>query len=225
MKVLLVNGSPREKGCTYTALSQIASTLEEEQIQTEIYHIGKKAISGCISCMKCSETGTCVINDQVNEMRKKTKEADGFIFGSPVYFGSANSSLISFMTRLFFPELTSGGNTFTLKPAACVTSARRAGTSAAFDVLNKFFTVSQMPVISSQYWNMVHGNTPDEVLQDAEGMQTMRILARNMAWFLKCKEAGQRANVPMPVKEEHLMTNFINGAPLMTSKDMIDISI
>nr|UWI51457.1 flavodoxin family protein [Clostridioides difficile] len=221
MKVLLINGSAREKGCTYTALSHVASTLEEEQIKTEIYQIGKKPIGGCISCMKCVETGNCVFDDKVNEVREKAKEIDGFIFGTPVYYGSANSSLISFMTRLFFPDLVTGGNTFALKPAACVISARRAGTSATFDVLNKFFTVSQMPVISSQYWNMVHGNRPEEVLQDLEGLQIMRVLARNMAWFLKCKEAGQRAGVAMPIKEEHLVTSFINGNHGMTSEEML----
>ena len=221
MKVLLVSGSPHEKGCTYTALSQVAGTLQEEQIATELYHIGNKPISGCISCMKCVQTGSCVFHDQVNEVRQRIAEFDGFIFGTPVYYGSANSSLVSFMTRLFFPDLVTGGNTFALKPAACVITSRRAGTSATFDVLNKFFTVSQMPVISSKYWNMVHGTTPEEVLQDLEGLQIMRTLARNMAWFLKCVEAGQRAGVALPAKEEHVITSFIRDNPIMTSEEML----
>lgn len=209
MKVLLINGSPNKKGCTFTALSEVAKTLNEEGIETDIFHIGTKPIAGCLGCQKCMETGKCVFNDVVNECAKLLGEYDGFVFGTPVYYASANGAMSAFMDRLFISELCRGTNNFYLKPAAAVVSARRAGTTATFDQMNKYFTITQMPVVSSHYWNMVHGNTPDEVRQDAEGLQTMRTLGRNMAFMLKCKKAGLEAGVPLPKREEPVETNFI----------------
>lgn len=206
MKVLLVNGSPNPKGCTYTALSEVADTLGKEGIETQIFQIGRKPISGCIACFKCSDLNRCVIDDMANEFGELAKDMDGFVIGSPVYFASAAGSLTAFMDRAFFSP---DRNIFRLKPAAAVVSARRAGTTAAFDQLNKYFTLLQMPVISSSYWNMVHGMTPDDVRQDLEGMQVMRNLGRNMAWFLRCKEAAAKAGVALPEREEHILTNFI----------------
>lgn len=210
MKVLLVNGSPHEKGCTYTALAEIAKTLQEEEIDSEIFWLGTKPIGGCIACHTCAKTGKCVFDDAVNEFTAKAKEADGFIFGSPVHYAAASGNLTAFMDRVFYSDGCGKGRAFYLKPAAAVISARRAGTTAAFDQLNKYFTISQMPVISSRYWNMVHGYTPEDVQKDKEGMQTMRILARNMAWFLKCKAAAEAAGVPLPKTERTVMTNFID---------------
>lgn len=209
MKVLLVNGSPNQNGCTYTALSEVAATLNQEGIGTEIFQIGRKPLAGCLGCRKCMELGKCVFHDVVNECLEKVSEFDGFIFGSPVYFASANGAMSAFMDRLFIAEMCSGKNAFYMKPAACVVSARRAGTTATFDQLNKYFTMSQMPVVSSQYWNMVHGYTPEDVKKDLEGLQTMRTLGRNMAFLLKCREAGLAAGVPMPEREEQIETNFI----------------
>ena len=209
MKVLLVNGSPHPKGCTYTALEEVAQSLNAEGIETEIFHIGTKPISGCLACRKCRELKCCSISDRVNEFLDIAEKADGYIFGSPVHFAAAGGAITSFMDRAFFTDLNSGRRIFYLKPAAAVVSARRAGTTAAFDQLNKFFTISEMPVISSRYWNMVHGAAPEEVKKDAEGLQIMRILGRNIAWFLKCKEAGIKAGVPFPEREQPVMTNFI----------------
>ncbi|UQZ90616.1 flavodoxin family protein [Deltaproteobacteria bacterium Smac51] len=209
MKVMLVNGSPHQHGCTYTALQEIAETLKNEGIESEFFQVGNKPLSGCLGCGKCAELGHCVISDKVNEFTALARQADGFVFGSPVHYAAASGSITSFMDRAFYSGAASGGDAFYLKPAAAIISARRAGTTAAFDQLIKYFTISQMPVISSQYWNMVHGFTPDDVRQDLEGLQTMRVLARNMAWFLKCKEAGQKAGVPLPEKEKRAMTNFI----------------
>ena len=209
MKVLLVNGSPHERGCTYTALEEVAKALNAEGIATELFQIGIKPLSGCIACRKCRELGRCVFNDKVNEFLDIAKDADGFLFGSPVHFASAGGAITSFMDRVFFADLNSGKQRFYLKPAAAVVSARRAGTTATFDQLNKYFTIMEMPVISSRYWNMVHGAKPEDVQKDLEGLQTMRILGRNMAWFLKCKEAGIKAGVPLPQREEVVFTNFI----------------
>lgn len=209
MKVLLVNGSPHETGCTFTALAEVANTLNAEDIETQIYHIGTKPLAGCIACETCAKTGRCVFSDSVNDFIDLAKDADGFIFGSPVHYASAGGAITSFMDRAFFTDLLAGRQSFYLKPAAAVISARRAGTTATFDQLNKYFTISEMPVISSRYWNMVHGHTPEEVKQDLEGLQTMRVLGRNMAWFLKCKQAGKNAGVPFPEREETIITNFI----------------
>ena len=209
MKVLLVNGSPHEKGCTYTALDEVSKTLNHEGIETEIFHIGIKPLSGCIACRKCMELKRCVFPDSVNDFLDKAKDADGFVFGSPVHYASAGGAITSFMDRVFYSDTLSGRQTFYLKPAAAVVSARRAGTTATFDQLNKYFTISQMPVISSSYWNMVHGATPEDVKQDLEGLQIMRTLGRNMAWFLKCKAAAVKAGIPFPEKEARVFTNFI----------------
>ena len=211
MKVLLFNGSPHKEGCTYTALTEIAKTLKEEGIDSEIYQIGIKSLTPCRACSACAKLGRCVItDDDVNNFVDKCKDFDGFIFGSPVHYGSACGGITAFLDRAFFSAFMSGrGEIFSYKPAAAVASARRSGTTATLDQLNKYMTISQMPIISGRYWNMVHGHTPDEVMQDKEGMQNMRILARNMAWHLKCKEAGEKAGVPMPKQEEIVFTNFI----------------
>ena len=209
MKVLLVNGSPHKEGCTYTALCEIQKTLNKEGIEAEIFHIGTKAISGCLGCRKCATLGKCVIDDVVNEFVKMAHDADGFIFGSPVHYAGASGAITSFMDRVFYCGKQSGIDPFYLKPAACICSARRGGTTATFDQLNKYFAITQMPIISSRYWNMVHGSNPSDVLKDEEGLQTMRVLARNMAWFLRCKEAGEKAGVKLPETETTVFTNFI----------------
>lgn len=209
MNVLLVNGSPHPKGCTYTALQEVAGTLNAEGIETRLFQVGTKPLAGCIACKKCAELGRCAFSDAVNEFVDLAVDADGFVFGSPVHYAAASGAITSFMDRVFYSNSMSGRNAFYLKPAAAVLSARRAGTTAAFDQLNKYFTISEMPVISSRYWNMVHGAEPEDVKKDLEGLQTMRVLARNMSWFLKCKEAGRNAGVPLPVKEEVIRTNFI----------------
>lgn len=209
MKVILVNGSPHPKGCTYTALQEVAGVLNTEGVETQIFQVGIKPIAGCIACKKCGETGRCAFSDVVNEFVDLAVDADGFIFGSPVHYAAASGAMTSFMDRVFYSNMMAGRNAFYLKPAAAVLSARRAGTTAAFDQLNKYFTISEMPVVSSRYWNMVHGAEPQDVKKDLEGLQVMRTLARNMAWLLKCKEAGMKAGVPLPVREEVVRTNFI----------------
>ncbi|MDL2291198.1 flavodoxin family protein [Desulfovibrio sp. OttesenSCG-928-F20] len=206
MKVLLVNGSPNSHGCTYTALGEVAETLGKEGVETQIFQIGKKPVSGCMACRKCREIGKCIVDDIVNEFVELAKGADGFVFGSPVYFASAAGAMTAFMDRVFF---SSDRNVFYLKPGAAVVSARRAGTTATFDQMNKYFTICQMPIISSTYWNMVHGFTPEDVRQDLEGLQVMRNLGRNIAWFLRCKEVASKAGVALPEREEQIMTNFI----------------
>lgn len=209
MKVLLINGSPHEKGCTYTALKEVADTLNKEGIDSEIVHLGTKPISGCIACRSCMKNKKCIFDDMVNKLLNSAAEYDGFIFGTPVHYAAASGAITSFMDRLFFADMLSEKKSFYLKPAAAVISARRAGTTAAFDQINKYFTISEMPVISSQYWNMVHGFSPEDVQKDLEGMQIMRALGRNMAFFLKCKEAGEKAGIKYPEKEERIFTNFI----------------
>lgn len=209
MKVLLINGSPHEKGCTYTALKEVADTLNKEGIDSEIVHLGTKPISGCIACRSCIKNKKCIFDDMVNKLLNSAAEYDGFIFGTPVHYAAASGAITSFMDRLFFADMLSEKKSFYLKPAAAVISARRAGTTAAFDQINKYFTISEMPVISSQYWNMVHGFSPEDVQKDLEGMQIMRALGRNMAFFLKCKEAGEKAGIKYPEKEERIFTNFI----------------
>ncbi len=209
MKVLLINGSPHSNGCTYTALEEIAQTLKNEGVSSEIFQIGTKPLAGCIACKVCAEKGQCVFNDKVNEFLAIAKNFDGFIFGSPVHYAAASGAITSFMDRVFYTNACSGKNLFYLKPAAAIVSARRAGTTAALDQLNKYFTISQMPIISSNYWNMIHGAKPEDVAQDLEGLQIMRTLAKNMAWFLKCKEAGEKAGVAVPIIEERVYTNFV----------------
>lgn len=208
MKVLLVNGSPHKNGCTNVALEEIAKTLKEEGIESEIFHIGVKPVPACMACYACRNLGRCCIDDVVNTFVEKAKDFDGFVFGSPVHYAAAGGSITSFMDRVFFSAFANK-NVFLHKPAAAVVSARRAGTTAALDQLNKYFMMTQMPVISGRYWNMVHGAVPEDVKQDAEGLQNMRILARNMAWHLKCQQAGKDAGVPMPKEEEITFTNFI----------------
>ena len=204
MKVILINGSPNARGCTYTALSEVAQTLEDEGIENEIIHVGHKDIRGCIGCRKCKTLGKCIFNDIVNEVAPKFKKCDGIVIGSPVYFASANGTLISFVDRLFY-SMTEDK---TMKVGAAVVSARRAGNTATFDEINKYFTISQMPVVSSQYWNMVHGNNAEEVKQDLEGLQTMRTLGRNMAFLIKSIHLGKE-KYGLPEKEESVHTNFI----------------
>ncbi len=206
MKVLLVNGSPHENGCTARALKEIATTLEECGVQSEVFNIGRAPIAGCTGCRACATLHKCAIDDLVNEFVEKAKDFDGFIFGSPVYYASANGALVAFMDRAFYSDKCGHNNNFATKPAAAIVSARRAGTTASIDQLNKYFAISAMPIITSTYWNMVHGNTPEEVEQDLEGLRTMRNLARNMAWFLKMKEA---AGIEAPKYEYKPMTNFI----------------
>lgn len=198
MKVLLINGSPHEKGCTYTALREIAGTFQREKIQADIFWIGNRPLYSCVDCGKCAEKGCCVFPDRVNDFLEVAGDYDGFIFASPVHYAGATGALTAFMGRAFFADLHSGKNRFYLKPAAAVVSARRAGTTAALDQINKFFLWGHMPVISSRYWNMVHGQTPEQILADAEGIRNLRMLAKNMTWFLRCKEAGERAGVPLP---------------------------
>ncbi|MGL4283102.1 flavodoxin family protein [Eubacterium aggregans] len=205
MKVLLVNGSPHKNGCTHTALKEVASTLEFQGIQTEIFWLGNQPISGCIGCGACKKTGRCFIEDCANIFSEKAATADGFIFGSPVHYAAASGALTSFMDRAFYGGKSPVGG----KPAAAVVSCRRGGASAAFDQINKYFTISNMPVVCSQYWNQVHGNTPEEVRQDAEGLQTMRTLGNNMAWLLKCIAAGAAAGITFPKREPGIHTNFI----------------
>lgn len=206
MKVLLINGSPKAHGCTYTALEEIEKELNKENIETEILHVGTKPIRGCMACGGCyNGSGKCVYDDDiVNVALEKAQTADGFIFGSPVHYAGASGQITSFLDRFFY-----AGRGYQYKPAAVIVSCRRGGSTAAFDQLNKYLTISSMPVVSSQYWNMVHGNTPDEVRQDLEGMQTMRILGKNMAWLLKCIQAGKDAGISLPVPEKRIATNFI----------------
>lgn len=207
MKVLLINGSPKANGCTYTALSEIANELEKENIETEIFHIGNKPIRGCIGCGGCYTTNKCLFNDDVvNDGIEKVKKADGIILGSPVHYAAASGAITSFLDRLFYAY---GGKFLAHKPGAAIVSCRRGGSTAAFEQLNKYFTISNMPIVSSQYWNMVHGNTPEEVKQDLEGMQTMRVLGQNMAWLLKSIQSGKEAGIKLPEKEPRAMTNFI----------------
>lgn len=210
MKALLVNGSPHKHGCTDRALAEVARTLEAEGVETEIVWLGAKPISGCIGCRGCSRTGRCVVGDDVNAFREKALDADAFVFGAPVHYAHAASGLLSFMDRLFYSNGRAGEkNAFAFKPAAAVVSARRGGTTAALDDIQKFFTISQMPVVGSRYWNMVHGMTAAEVEQDEEGLWTMRQLGRNMAWLLRCIEAGRAAGIESPQQEQGTATNFI----------------
>lgn len=205
MKVLLINGSPNKNGCTYTALAEIEKELNKNNIETEIFQIGNKPIRGCTACGKCSGN-RCIFNDDVvNEALEKCENIDGFIVGSPVYYASANGAVVSLLDRMFY----AGGSLLKYKPAAAIASARRAGTTTTLDILNKYFTISCMPIVSSQYWNMVHGNNPDEVKQDLEGLQIMRTLGKNMAWLLKCIEAGKENGINIPEQEPRQRTNFI----------------
>lgn len=205
MKVLMLNGSPKENGNTYNALLEIGKQLEKEGIDYEIFQIGGKPVRDCIGCGQCSEQGCVFTDDAVNEFVCKAKEADGFVFGTPVYYAHPSGRILSFLDRALY----SGSRYFAHKPGASVAVARRGGTSASFDVLNKYFGISQMPVAGSTYWNIAHGRVPGEVTQDEEGMQTMRNLARNMAWMIKCFDAGKKAGIETPEAERNYRTNFI----------------
>lgn len=207
MKVLMVNGSSKPNGCTATALQEIAKVLREEGIDSEIVCLGGGPLRDCIGCLGCMKLdGQCAFNDDcINEILEKAKTCDGFIFGTPVYYAHPSGRVLSALDRMFY----AGKKYFMHKPGAAIASARRAGTTASIDALNKYFTIAEMPVVSSSYWNMVHGNKPEEVLQDAEGLQVMRNLGRNMAWLLKCFEAGRNTGVAVPVNEYDNKTNFI----------------
>lgn len=207
MKVLLLNGSPHEKGSTFTGLSEVATALNTHGIETEIFWLGAKAIKGCIGCGYCKKGSEhCVFGDDVvNEVIDKLEDFDGYIAGSPVHYAAASGTITSFMDRLFY----AAGSKMAYKPGACVVSCRRGGASAAFDQLNKYFTINNMLVVGSSYWNQIHGTNGEEVLQDLEGMQTMRNLGNHMAWILKCIDNGRAAGIPAPERETQYRTNFI----------------
>ena len=205
MKVLLVNGSPNKEGCTYTALSEVAGTLEQNGVATEMFQIGTKAIQGCIACSKCRKDGKCAFDDEIyNELFERILAADGIVIGTPVYFSGVNGTLCALLDRVFFSAM----GRFAHKPAACVVSCRRGGAATAFDRLNKYFTISQMPVVSSQYWNSVHGFTPEDVRNDLEGLQIMRVLGRNMAWLIKNIKSG---SPPPEPEKQRMYTSFHDG--------------
>lgn len=204
-KVLLINGSPHELGCTYTALKEVAETLEKNGVETEILYLGTKPVAGCIACGKCGQTGRCVFNDQVNQVLEKLDEYSGIVVGSPVYFAGPTGQICAFLDRLFY----CGGDRMKGKVAAAVVSCRRGGATAAFDRLNKYFTISNMHVAGSQYWNQIHGKTPAQAVKDLEGLQTMRTLGQNMAWLIKSIAAGEASGLAAPEYEKTQITNFI----------------
>lgn len=210
MRVLLVNGSPHRDGCVARALAEVAGALEGEGVAAETFWVGARPVGGCVDCLACERLGRCAFDDVVNEFRELARDADGFVFGAPVHYAHAAASLLGFMDRLFYSDGRAGtASVLAGKPAAAVASARRAGTTAALDDIAKFFTISQMPVVSSRYWNMVHGNDASEVERDAEGLWTMRQLGRNMAWLLRSMEAGRAAGVAAPAQEAGEWTNFV----------------
>ncbi|MDD4820192.1 MAG: flavodoxin family protein [Flavobacteriales bacterium] len=206
MKVLLINGSPHPHGCTYTALKEIADELGKRNIDTEIFHTGNKPVMSCMACGKCKATHRCIYdNDVVNTMIEKAEKADGFIFGSPVHYAAPSGMITAVLGRAFYAARPA----FTYKPAASVVSARRAGTTAAYDQLNKFIGITEMLMVPSQYWNMVHGMTPEDVKKDEEGLQIMRTLGRNMAWMLNILDLAKKNGVETPCEEPRQSTNFI----------------
>ncbi|MBP5343093.1 flavodoxin family protein [bacterium] len=205
MKVILLNGSPNKDGCTKRALIEISNTLNKNGIDTEIIEIGSLSISGCLDCGACRSTGECVFNDIVNEVNKKLENANGLVIGSPVYYASANGTLISFLDRLFHSSKVNKQ----LKVGASVVSARRSGTTASFDILNKYFTIANMPVVSSTYWNNVHGFTKEDTEKDKEGLQTMRNLALNMAFLIKAIE-HEKEKTGLPKLEREYFTSFFD---------------
>ena len=205
MKVLIINGSPRPRGNTKIALDEMVKIFDQEGIESEIVHIGNKDIRGCIACMSCkTKLGHCVFDDCVNEFTSMAKDADGFIFGTPVYYAHPTGKIQSFMDRVFY----SAKSAFVHKPAAVISSSRRAGSVTSMDVLNKHLSISEMPIVTSNYWNEVHGHTPSDVEQDREGLDTMYALGKNMAWMLKCIEAGKKAGIEVPQNTKRT-TNFI----------------
>ncbi|MBE6976720.1 MAG: flavodoxin family protein [Ruminococcaceae bacterium] len=205
MKVLLVNGSPRQHGCTYTALSEAAKAFNQKGIETEIVWVGAQPVAGCTACGSCKKTGKCVFDDLVNRIVENIDSYDGFIFGTPVYYGGPSGQILALMNRLFYTAAPKMAG----KPVASVVSCRRGGSSATFQQMNMAYMITNMIVVTSQYWNQVHGNTPKEVMQDAEGLQTMRTLAENMTYIMNCIEAGKAAGVPAPAYEPRERTNFI----------------
>ena len=205
MKVLMLNGSCNPKGCTYTALTEVGKSLTSAGIDYEIVQLGGGPVRDCIGCNQCSKSGCVFTDDGVNDFIAKARQADGFVFGTPVYYAHPSGRVLSFLDRVFY----AGGSAFAGKPGAAVASARRAGTTASLDALGKYFGISNMVTVGSTYWNMVHGNTPEEVRQDAEGMQTMRNLARNLLWMVQCIQAGKAAGLQPPQAESEARTNFI----------------
>lgn len=205
MKVVLINGSPKKNGCTFTALSEVASALNKNGIETEILHVGANVTSGCLGCGYCAKNGKCVNDkDCLNGFADTIKSADGYIFGSPVHYASASGAITSFLDRLFMAY----GSAMAFKPGAAVVTCRRGGSTASLEQLNKYFTINNMPVVSSNYWTMAHGNTPEELVKDEEGMQIMRLLGNNMAWLLKCLEIGKKNGIE-PEREAKIKTNYI----------------
>lgn len=209
MNVLLVNGSPHREGCTHTALCTVSGALRQNGIGTDLFWIGTKPLSGCLACHRCDTLNQCVLQDTVNDFLALAGAYDGFVFGTPVHWGGAGGAITSFLDRAFYADLNGGGHRFLGKPAAAVISARRAGTTATWDQMNKYFGLMQMPIITSRYWNMVHGTTPEEVRQDLEGIQTLELLGHNMAYFLKCREAGEKLGISAPLQRPFVYTNFI----------------
>lgn len=205
MKVLMISGSPHKAGSSRLALDEMKKVFEAESVETELIEVGAGPISGCTACGACKKTGVCVIDDMVNEAIKKLEAADALVVATPVHYASPAGALLAFLDRMFY----AGGSKFAHKPAAALACARRAGTTASVDVVNKYFTISQMPVVSSTYWNGLYGVCPEAAAQDAEGLQTARNLARNMAWLIKCIEAGRAAGFPAPTAERGNVTNFI----------------
>lgn len=205
MKVLLINGSPHEYGCTYTALKEAADALNARGIETEFFWVGNGSVQGCTACGGCRKTGKCIFDDPIAKLGVRMDEFDGYLFGTPVYYGGPSGQILSAMNRLFYSSSAKMAG----KPVAAVVSCRRGGASAAFQQMNMHFMMTNMIIVTSQYWNQVHGNTPDEVRQDAEGMQTMRTLAENMTYVLRSLEAGKAAGVHAPQYEKKQMTNFI----------------
>ena len=202
MKVIMISGSPHKEGSSRLALREMEKVFAAEGIESELIEVGAGPVSGCTACGACKKTGVCVIGDRVNEAIEKLAAADALVVATPVHYASPAGALLAFLDRMFY----AGGSKFAHKPAAAFASARRAGTTASLDVINKYFTISQMPVVSSTYWPMVHGSTPEEVAQDAEGLQTVRNLARNMAWLIKCIHA---AGIEPPQAERSARTNFV----------------
>ncbi len=206
MKVLLINGSPNKDGCTFTALNHMSKTLNERGVETEIFNIEKTLTGGCLGCGKCGDTGKCIFDDSVNKALELAKDADGFVFGSPVHYASPSGVMMGFMDRFF----CAGGAALVYKPAAIAVVARRGGCTAAFDTLAKYPTYNQMPLVSADYWPIIHGHgSPEELLKDEEGLATLETLARNMTWMLKCIEAGKKAGIEPEIVEKTAWTNFI----------------